>query len=834
MNAAIHHIVRDIRYALRQLRKSPGYTLTALLTLALGIGTTAAVCSVIFSVLLAPLPYPDPDNLVGIAYTYPYQRPNAEQAGTAADFVRDHSQEFSSMAVLDDSGPAVNLSLNGGHAVQVNALRVSQDYFRTLGVLPALGRGFLADEDRPGGARAIVLSHALWTHAFSSDTNILGRAVRINQESFTVVGVMPAHFAVTAETAPGVLGTPDLWLPLQLSPKDPGYDGDNYEMIARLKNGVTIAQAQQQLNALTPAFYQANPNFKKWYGHGNVVHEFRVWKLQDVIVGQVRRSILTVMGAAFAVLLVTCLNLAGLMMVRAMRRSREIALRSALGATRAQLVRLMTCEGLLLALGGGILAAIVATASIDVLLHAAPLAIPDLRGAPGQWTISAFVVIIAFIAMSVLSALPAWLVLSRKTGEMKLGGQQVGETASHARLSRTLIVCQVAIAMVLVSTAFVLMGTFVKLRALPSGVEPKQLAVFQVSLKGDRYANTRQTMQFITQVLDDLSQVPGVDRAAAVNGLPLDRGLNEGGAPADRPQLQQIVEFRAVTPGYFRTMGIPLLAGRDIGSGDKAGGDPIVVISETAAKRWWPGRSAIGESIRMGNEKNWRIVGVVADTQTHSLVEAAGIVVYAPIDQLSDEVTGIVNGWFPTSFAIRTAANVNLASAAQRAVENADPEIPISRFTTMQAVIDSTMNGPRFFSLLAAGFSCFALILMVIGLYGLLSYRVAQRTREIGVRMALGADRVSILRGFVCSGLVVSLAGVLLGAGGSLLTRSVLNHVLADSGAIPDHGTTNIVMNSTLAAGLAVVAILSAAIAASWLPARRAASVEPMEALRTE
>jgi predicted permease len=827
-------IIRDVRYAMRQLRKAPGFTLTALLTLALGIGVTAAVCSVIYSVLLQPLPYPDPDHLVGVAFTYPYERPNAEQVGTAADFVREHSQEFSSMAVLDDSGPAVNLSLNGGHAVQVNALRVSQDYFRTLGVLPELGRGFLPNEDRPGGARAVVLSHALWARVFNRDPNILGRAVRINQESFTVVGVMSAHFAVTAETAPGVLGTPDLWQPLQLSPKDPGYDGDNYEMIARLKSGVTLAQAEQQLNALTPAFYQANPNFKKWYGHGNVVHEFRAWKLQDVVVGQVRRSIFTVLGAAFAVLLVTCLNLAGLMIARAMRRSREIALRSALGATQGQLVRLMTCEGLLLALGGGTLAAIVASLSIDVLLHVAPLSIPDLSGGPGQWTMSAFIVIIAFIAVSIFSALPAWLVLRGKSGEMKLGGHQVGETASHARLSRTLIVCQVAIAMVLVSTAFVLMGTFLKLHALPSGVEPKQLAVFQVSLKGDRYANTRQTMQFITRVLDDLSQAPGVDRAAAVNGLPLDRGLNEGGAPADRPQLQQIVEFRAVTPGYFQTMGISLLAGRDLAASDHAGGDPVVVIGETAAKRWWPRRSAIGESIRMGNEKNWQIVGVVADTQMHSLVETAGIVIYAPIDQLSDEVTGIVNGWFPTSFAIRTAANINLASAAQRAVENADPEIPIARFTTMQAVIDSTMSAPRFFSLLAAGFSCFALTLMVIGLYGLLSYRVALRAREIGVRMALGADRGLILRGFVRSGLILACTGVLLGGCGSLLMRPVLNHVLSDSGAIAAHATTNIVMNGALAAGLAVVAILSAAIAASWLPARRAAAVEPMQALRTE
>jgi predicted permease len=826
---------RDIRYATRQLRKAPGFTLTGLFTLALGIGVTAAVCSVIFTVLLQPLPYPDPDNLVGIAYTYPSQRPNAEQAGTTADFIREHSREFSSIAVLDDSGPAVNLSLNTGRAVQVNALRVSEGYIRTLGIPPALGRAFLPEEDRPDGRRAVILSHGLWGRVFNGDPSIIGRAVRINQESFTVVGIMPAKFAVTAETAPGVLGTPDLWQPLQLSPKDPGYDGDNYEMIARLRRGVTLAQAQQQLDALTPAFYETNPKFKKWYGQGNVAHEFKVWKLQEVVVSQVRRSLLTVLGAVIAVLLVTCLNLAGLMMARAMRRSREMALRSALGATQAQLVRLMACEGLLLALGGGLLGSLVARASTNVLLHATPLAIPDLSGGPGAWTMSALIFGVALAAMAVFSILPAWLALRKRAREMRLGSAVVGESSSQAWLSRVLIVSQVAIAMVLVSAAFVLMGTFAKLRQLPSGVEPKHLAVFQVALKGDRYSNTQQTTQFIARVLDDLNQAPGVDRAAAVNGLPLDRGLNEGGAPADRPQLQQIVEFRAVTPGYFRTIGIRLLAGRDLASGDRATGDPVVVISESAARRWWPGGSAIGESVRMGNEQSWRIVGVVADAQTHSLVETAGIVVYAPVAQLSDQVTGMVNGWFPTTFAVRTAADVNLAAAAQRAVEKADPEIPVARLATMQQVIDSTMKEQRFVSLLAAAFSAFAVALMIIGLYGLLSYRVAQRTREIGVRMALGADRFAILRRFLQSGLLIASTGVLLGLCGSLLMRPVLRQVLSDSGVIvKGESTTSVVMNGALAAGIAVIAILAAAVVASWLPARRAARVEPMNALRTE
>ena len=831
-------IFQDIRYALRQLTKSPGFTLTATLTLALGVGATAAVYGVIQSVLLQPLPYIEPDRLVGVAFTFPHEKPNAEQAGSSADMVREQIQAFSSVAVMNDAGYSVNLSVNGGnaggHALQVTQLSVSEGYFRTLGTMPVLGRGFLAEEDRPNGAKAVVLSDGLWLRVFDRDPSIVGRVIRVNQESYTVVGVMPASFAVTTETAPGVLGTPDLWVPLQLSPKDPGYDGDNYAMIARLKPGVTLEQAQQQLNALQQPFYQRYPEYKKWLDGGKSLHEFRAWKLQDVVVSDVRRSLLTVMGAVVAVLLVACLNLAGLMTARAMRRSREIALRSALGATRAQLLRLIFCEGLLLALGGGVLATFVAAGSTYVLLHLSPLAIPALHGDTNRWMLGVAVFAMAMAASGIFSILPAWTILRSKTGAMRIGGASVGETISHAHISRVLMVVQVALAMVLVSTASMLLGTFVKLRALPSGVEPRQLTVFQVALKGDRYAHTRQTMQFVNMVLDQLRSAPGVDDVAAINGLPLDRGLNMGAYPTGRQELRRTVEFRAITPGYFRTMGIRLLAGRDIAESDGADGAPVLLIGETAAKKWWPGRSPIGETIRIGNEHDWRIVGVVADVQQHSLVDTQGIVIYGPMVQLTDEFTGIVNNWFSTSFAVRTAAHVNLALPVQQAVERADPEIPVARLTSMQAVIDNTVGRPRFFSLLSGGFSGFALVLTVIGLFGLLSYQVTQRTREIGVRMALGADRFSILRSFLTRGFILVSMGAGLGLVASWLTRPAIHHLLSDAGVDVSAGVAQVAMSATQTSIMAIGVILVAALAASWLPARRAASVEPMQALRAE
>lgn len=830
-------MVRDLRYAARQLRKSPGFTLTALLTLALGVGGTAAVYSVVQTVLLEPLPYADPGRLVGIAFTYPHEKPNAEQAGSSADFVREHAQVFSSVAMMDDSGTPVNLSTDAakdgtGHALQVTGVRVSEGYFRTLGVAPAMGRWFLAEEDRPNGPRVAVLSDGLWQRVFHREPGIVGRTIRVNQESLTVVGVMPPSFAVTAETAPGVFGKPELWQPLQLSSKDPGYDGDNYQMIGRLRPGVTLGQAQQQLSLLNEPFYRQYPTYRKWVSDDQSLHEFRVWKLQDTVVSDVRRSLLTVMGAVIAVLLIACLNLAGLMTARAMRRSREMAVRVALGATRGQLLRLLVCEGFLLAMGGGAIALLVSRVGVGLLLHASPLGIPSLRGEPNPGLMAIVVFVVALASTGVFSLLPAWSILRRQGREMKLGGPTLGENVSQARLSRLLIVAQVAVAMLLVSTASVLLGTFLKLRALPSGIEAKRLTVFQVSLHGDHYAGTRPTTRFVTTVLEQLRHEPGVDGVTAISGLPMDRGLNISAHPADRPTPAPTIEFRAVMPGYFKTMGVPLLTGRDIEDSDRADTDPVVLIGESTAKRWWPGRSPIGEQIRVGNEKSWRVIGVVGDVHNRSLVETQGIRAYAPMAQLSDAFTGLLNNWIPTSFAVRTAAHVNLAEVVRRAVAEADPEIPVAKLTTMQAVIDDTIQEPRFFSLLATGFSGFALVLTVIGLFGLLSYQVTQRTREIGVRMALGADRMDILLGFIGRGVALTGVGVVLGWLATWMMRPVVSHLLADAGVgAPGAG---IVMNGTTAAVLAAIAIVAASVASSWIPARRAASVEPMQALRAE
>lgn len=695
-----------------------------------------------------------------------------------------------------------------------------------------LGRNFTAEEDLANGPKAVLLSYPLWRREFNGDKKIVNKIVRINEESYTVVGVMPASLEVASESAPGVASTVDMWQPLQLSVKDPGYAGDNYNMLARLRDGVSIVQAQQELSALDRPFYKQFPNELTWTNRSKALHEFRVWPLQQVVVSEVRTSLLTMLAAVLAVLLVACLNLAVLMTARTWRRAREMAIRSALGASRRNLLRLLMCESLVLALVGGVLGLALSRLAVPVLLRTAPMAIPPMQS--GGWLAAVFALLMACMTTLIFGLLPGWSVLRRDAGYALQGGGQIGVSAHQAKMGDRLMMMQVAVAMVLLSAASLLLGSFLKLRSVASGVEANHLTVAQVTLKGDAYAGTLHTTQFIDRVLSELGRYPGVRQVAAVNGLPLDGGLNAGGKPANRPGPKQNVEYRAITPGYFRTMGIPVLSGRDVTVDDGPNAVPVALVSETAARRWWPGKSAIGEIVDAGGGELRRVVGVVADTHGHSLADTPRITIYEPFSQLSDSMTKMINGWFPTTFAIRTSGNVDIAVAVQRAVSNADPDIPVAKLTTMQRVIDNSVAAPRFFSYLAGGFAGFSLLLTMIGLFGLMSYQVTQRTREIGVRLAIGANRGQILLLILRRSLLLAITGLLIGAIASLAIPRLVGSVLADFIFTGGKGVSSLLSSGTMALMIAATAMLVAAFAASYLPARRAASIEPTEALRTE
>jgi predicted permease len=830
--------MQDARFALRLLRKSPGFTLTAVLTLALAIGAAITMYSVVRNVLLEPLPYPEQQRLVGVSLTFPQERPNNEQAGTGADFIKEHARSFESTALLDDGNSSANLSYgdeSSSRALKISSHRVSHGYFPTLGLQPVLGRNFTAEEDLPAGPKAVLLSYGLWTRIFNRDRGVLNRVVHLNEESFMVIGVMPASIADAGEAAPGRASAVDLWQPLQLSAKDPGYGGDNYEMIARLRPAVSLTQAQQELDALKGPFYQKFPDYLRWTTKDKLVHEFRVWPLKEVMVSRVRPSLLALTAAVIAVLLVACLNLAGLMMARGSRRTREIALRTALGATRGSVLRLLLCESLLLALAGGVLGLLLARAMIPALLAASPLPLPQMQQNAGSWPLLGFSLLVACAATLVFGLIPALGVCHPDAGALQ-SGHSIGTSPSQARLGKTLMIGQVALAMVLLSAASLLLGSFLKLRSVPSGVEAKRLVIAQVALKGTGYASTLHTTQFIERVMAKLAGSPGVERVAAVNGLPLDRGLNMSSRPADRPEMMRTVELRVVTPGYFRTLGIPVMSGRDFTEVDSATAAPVVLVSETAARRWWPGRSPIGDQVVAGGKGEGRrtVVGVVADIHSHSLAEAPQIIIYEPFAQASDGLTKAINGWFPTSFAIRLSGDIDMAAAVERAVSDADADMPVAKFESMQAVIDGTLGGPQFFSWLAGGFAGFALLLTVIGLFGMLNYQVTQRTREIGVRLAVGADRGQILMLVLGRGLLLTTIGLVIGTIASLAVPQMVKSVLADNIYSGDAGLATALSNSTVALTAAAIAMILAASTASYLPARRAASIEPTEALRTE
>jgi predicted permease len=822
-------MVQDLRFALRQLRRTPGFTATAVLTLGLGVGATTAMYNVVSRVLLQPLPYPEQDQLVGLDWSTAGQNPQTEQTGETADFLLAHAKSFSSMGVADDGTQGANLSTGNGKPMTIRSLRASEGYLRTLGVAPMLGRGFTAEEDHAGGAAVAVVSYGLWKNELNSDQNAVGRVIRVNGEPYTIVGVMPKTFAE--------VDGPDLWTPLRLGPSDPGYFGDNFQMVGRLKTGVSLEQARAELLTLTNGIYAQNPGYKNWYGPGRALLGERVWPLHNVVVSSARTSLMSLMGAVTMVLLVACLNVAGLMTVRAIRRRREIAVRMALGAKRTAVIRLLMAESVVLAVGGALAGVACAMGLGRLMRTVAPITAEQLNpgaGATHIWWMLGIALAIGLATTLIFGLLPAVGLLRRSVTEALSGSNTAGETVSHQRTGRLLMVGQVALATMLLSASTLFLGTFLKMRSIPPGVTTKMLDVLQVNLKGDSFAHAENTLQFIDRVEERVRRIPSVSQVATVNGLPLDRGLNSTAWPERLGKdAGRNVEQRFVTPGYFHTVGIPLLGGRDISTGDREDSERVALVNQRMAQLWWPDRSPIGEYVSQGKQK-WRIIGVAGDVHNRSLASEIRPTWYVPYRQVDDKAMGTINGWFPTSFVIRVAGDASIAAEVERAMHEVNAEVPVGKFAEMQSFIDSAVAAPRYFAWMSGGFALFSLAFTGVGLFGLLSYQVAARTKEIGVRMAVGAAREQILLLVMRRGMALTLIGLALGAAGSVGLRRVIEHMLTDTvhGGVGSINRT--MLSSTVALTAAVAVMLLAAMLASALPARRAASIEPTEALRTE
>jgi predicted permease len=836
--SAIEGLVQDMRFALRQLRRSPGFTLTAVLTLALSIGATITMVSIAKSVLLEPLPYPQQERLVGVAFTQPQQTPNDSQAGHTATFLMQHAKSFQSASVYDEGTAGANLAVGNQTtegAVQVAVQAVDRNFFPTLGVQPVMGRNFSADEDRRNGPKAIILSYGLWQRMFNSNPSVINQVVHLNGESVTIAGVMPESLTFGSDDPRSLSAVADAWQPLMLDTGDPGYYGDNYNMLARLRDGVTVAQAREEIASLNKPLYKEFPFLTQWLSVAKTIPEFKLWPLQQVLVSNIHSSVVALTAAVIAVLLVACLNLAGLNAARASSRQREIALRSALGASRVEIIRLLLSESFLLALAGSALGLAAASLMLPALLASSPIPIPRASGGHAV-VIFAVTLLLVFVVTLLCGLLPSWLVLRRNTSASLQAGHSAGASPTNSTMSKTLLVSQTAIAVLLLSAASLLLTVFLRLRSTPSGVQPEHLAVAQVNLKGSAYASRLATSQFVQKVIDKLQRYPGVKQVGASNGFPLDRGLNITMPPTGNLQKSDLVELRLVTPGYFRAVGIPLLTGRDIADSDKADSPPVLVVSQAIANRLWPGRSPVSEHIKAFFGKNdapLTVIGVVGDSHTHSLAQEPALLIYEPFAQQSDKTMKTLNGWFRTSFAIRSAADTDMAAAVLQAIHEADPGIPVSRYTTMQTIIDNSLARPRFFSSLVTAFAGFALVLTVIGLFGLLSYQVTQRTREIGVRIALGVTRAQVLGFILRRGLTLTVVGLALGSAASLMLPRLIHSMMSDI-VIGGSGIAMSQLNTLSALTIACGAMLVAAVLASYLPARRASAIEPMEALRTE
>jgi predicted permease len=610
-------------------------------------------------------------------------------------------------------------------------------------------------------------------------------------------------------------------------------------MIARLKPGVSLQQATAEMNGLTAAIYRQFPSYTQYTPPGAPRMQEFVWPLQQIVVSNARSSLLALSVAVLAVLLLACLNLAGLMTARAIARRGEVALRTALGASRSTTLRLLLTESLVLALAGSLLGLVFANFIIPVLIKTSPIDIPQLHVASINLSVALFAIVAGATTTLIFGLIPALTVFRQSVGAHIGNARSAGETAPQQRLGKSLIVAQVALATTMLSAGALLLSAFLNMRAIPSGVRPQHLYALQVTLKGNAYASAAHTQQFITASEDRLRQIPGVAQVAVIDGLPLDRGLNDGAGPADHSDQIKNSEIRPVGPGYFRTSGLQLLAGNDISVDDTATTSNVAIINDLAAKRWFPGRNPIGEYIIALSKTPRRVIGVSANAHNSSVAEGIRPTAYIPIAQVTDGAMKEVNGWIATTFLLRTAERKGLpdpdiALAASAAIQSVDPDVPAAKFAPMQSFIDKDVAAPRFFSWLAGGFAFFALLLTMVGLFGLLSYQVASRTRELGVRMALGAQRHQILTLVLNSGLVLTASGLCLGIFSSLALRSVIAHLLSDTIGSSPTTTASLLGHQSVAVALAALAMVIAASFASFIPARRAAHLEPNEALRNE
>ena len=811
-------VVQDLRYGIRMLMKNPGLTFVIVLSLAIGIGANSALFSVTSTLLLKPLPYAHPERLailwlrspgIGIPQDWP-------SPGQYHD-IKTQNHVFDETAIAIGDG----YTLSGlSKALRVDGIEASSTLLPMLGVKPMLGRILTADEDRPGKPDTVVLTYGLWKRAFGGDPNLLGRSITLNGKPRTVVGILPREFRLSHEVIPviGGIDKAEVFMPLPMDAKEElDYGPEDYNVLARLKPGVTMQQAQADVSIIAARLREEK--------HRDRTFTISVVPLMEQVVGDVRGAVLILLGAVALVLLIACTNVANLLLARSSGRQKEIAVRTAMGAGRGRLVMQLLTESMLLSLLGGVAGLGVAALSLYVVQKIHPGNIPRLDEIGMDFRVLAFTLAISLLTGIVFGLAPA-LRASRVdlNSTLKAGGRTShsgGLNVKHDKLRGALVIAELAVSLTLLAGAGLLIRSFVHLLSVPPGFNPDGIISMHVAAGGPKYKERPKRVQFYDDLAERVRSLPGVTAFGATSVLPLTPSIGWGGMqiegyvpPKDAPELQ--VDKRSATPDYFRTMSIPLLQGRFFTPADTDKSQPVVLIDQKMADRFWPKGDAVGKRLRQGDKEPWlTIAGVVGVVKQYGLDIDTKMVTYFPYAAWGNGEMFVV--------AHTTGDPAALANSIVEQVHGIDADVPVFEIATMQQRVHDSLARQRFAMTMLGAFAGFAMILAAVGIYGVMSFLVTQGTSDIAIRMALGAQRSSILSLVLQQGMALALLGIAAGLAGALSLTHVMSGLLFGVNAT----------DPVTFAGVAVL-LTMVALSACYFPARRAMRVDPMVALRYE